>query len=956
MNPARWRSVEEKERSRPTCFEPEFRPGAAEMRDGASRREFLELAAATLALGGVAACTRQPPERIVPYVTPPEHIVPGKPLYYATALSERGYGTGVLVESHMGRPTKIEGNPIHPASLGAIDVWSQASILDLYDPGRSRVVRSRGGIGTPERFFEELAEALARERSRSGKGFRLLTGRIGSPTVFQRIRTLLHAFPEARWHSFEPLSRDNVTEGARLAFGRALVCDYDLEAADVVLSLDSDFLYSEPGHLRHARAFGSRRVPSERGLNRLYAAEPTPSVTGSMADHRFPVSASSLESLTRELALQLGAFSTGARSESAEWLNAVARDLDAHRGRSLVLAGDGQPAVVHALAHSINQTLGNIGRTVRLLEDEEPLEPRSLLELARDLESGQVEILVMIGVNPAYTAPADLDFPALLPRAGFSAHMGVFADETAALSHWHIPQAHELESWGDVRAYDGTVTLQQPLIEPLYGGLTPGQLLDAVASGSVRSSYDVVRETWRRPGTRDPHEEESWFRRALHDGIIEGSGFGEARAPVELAGLPPPSPAGAEGLEILFRPDPTILDGRHSGNAWLQELPKPITKLTWDNAVLLSAAAARRRGIENEQVVEIALEGRTVRGPAWILPGQAEETITLPLGYGRSLYRGLGFDAYRLRSSAGLWTASGATLRLTGERYRLAATQEHFTMEGRSPVRKADVSDLEELEKERRSPSPDAEASLYPEWRYEGYAWGMSIDLSSCIGCGACVVACQSENNIPSVGKDGVLNQREMHWIRVDRYFEGPVGAPDFHHQPVPCMHCENAPCEPVCPVTATVHSNEGLNEMVYNRCVGTRYCSNNCPYKVRRFNFLEYTRREPVLDLLRNPDVTVRSRGVMEKCTYCVQRINAARIEAKKEDRAIHDGEIATACESACPSRAIVFGDTADPSSRVAQRKRDGRSYGLLSELNTRPRTTYLKKLVNPNPQLSGP
>jgi molybdopterin-containing oxidoreductase family iron-sulfur binding subunit len=532
--------------------------------------------------------------------------------------------------------------------------------------------------------------------------------------------------------------------------------------------------------------------------------------------------------------------------------------------------------------------------------------------------------------------------------------MGVFADETAALSHWHIPQAHELESWGDVRAFDGTVTIQQPLIEPLYGGLTAGQLLEAIPSGMVRSSYDVVRETWRGSGSEDAGEQERWFRRALHEGIIEGSGFGEARARVELAELPPPSAPPSEGLELLFRPDPTILDGRHSGNAWLQELPKPITKLTWDNAVLLSPAAARSRGIENEQMVEIALDNRSVRGPVWILPGQAEETITLPLGYGRSLYRGLGFDAYRVRSWDAPWAASGATLRPTGERYRLAATQEHFTMEGRPLVREATIADLGFENHDLAS--PHADESLYPEWRYEGYAWGMSIDLSTCIGCGACVVACQSENNIPSVGKNGVLNQREMHWIRVDRYFEGPVEAPDFHHQPVPCMHCENAPCEPVCPVTATAHSNEGLNEMVYNRCIGTRYCSNNCPYKVRRFNFLDYTRDEPVLELLRNPDVTIRSRGVMEKCTYCVQRINAARIEAKKDDRTIRDGEIATACESACPSRAIVFGDTSDPSARVSQRKRDVRTYGLLSELGTRPRTTYLKKLSNPNPDLSTP
>jgi molybdopterin-containing oxidoreductase family iron-sulfur binding subunit len=946
----------------------EFPEGASEWVDAPSRRKFLSLSAASLALAGIGACTRQPRETIVPYVDPPEEILPGRPSYFATATHLRGIATGILVESHMGRPTKVEGNPEHPASRGATDIFGQSSVLGLYDPDRSQVVVNAGRIDTWESFVSALEPALERQRGKNGAGLRLLTGTVTSPTVARQIRDLLARFPEARWHVYEAVPRDAVWQGTEQAFGKKLEPRFRFEAADAVLSLDADFLSPGPGQLVYTRELTARRRPEHpRGLNRLYVVEPVPSLAGALADHRLAVRDSEVSSFARRVAAELGLEVTaGSLREAVEtWARAIAADLAEHRGRSLVLAGEGQPAVVHALAHAMNHALGNVGATVEYTEpiavfpEDYTGSVDSLRDLVVDMERGAAELVVMVDVNPVYDAPADLGFAEALSKVRLRLHLGLHDDETAALCHWHIPQAHELESWGDGRSFDGTVTFNQPLIAPLYGGKTASELLAALLGHPGRSAYELLRESWR--ASVEAAEFERFWRQAIHDGFIKGSAFEPRPVALQPRAFLVDAEAPTESLEVIFRPDPTVFDGRFANNGWLQELPKPLTKLTWDNAVLLSPRTAERLGVENEEFVELGLDGRDLRAPIWILPGQAEDVVCLHLGYGRTRAgrggTGAGFDANQLRTTSSFWRGSLASFAKTGRSYALAQTQTHHRMEGRGLVREASFDDYERnpgfAHEAHHDPSP-AE-SLHPPVNDVGdYSWGMSIDLGRCTGCNACVVACQSENNIPVVGKDQVRAGREMQWIRVDRYFEGDFERPRIRHQPVNCMHCENAPCEVVCPVSATVHTPEGLNAMVYNRCVGTRYCSNNCPYKVRRFNFLLYADFEtPVLSLLNNPDVTVRSRGVMEKCTYCVQRVNAARIEAKKEGRAIRDGEVVTACQQVCPAEAIVFGDKRNPDSRVSKEKSNPRSYAILSELGTRPRTTYIAKVRNPNPGL---
>jgi molybdopterin-containing oxidoreductase family iron-sulfur binding subunit len=939
----------------------EFPEGASEWTDPVSRRRFLTLMGASLSLAGLNGCLRQPSETIVPYVRAPEEMIPGKPLFFATTLLSGGFGIGVLVESHLGRPLKIEGNPEHPGSGGALDSQTQAAILGLYDPDRSQVVQNGGRISTWDVFLTQLSEALQVERARRGSGLRILTETVTSPTLARQLERCLESLPEARWHQYEPIHRDNVIEGSRLAFGTAVDSVYRFDRADVILSLDADFLASGPGHLAYARQYASKRRTPSQGMNRLYVVEASPSVSGSMADHRFALRCSAIETVARALASRLGLIPPPG-PEAPNWLEPIARDLLAHKGSSAVIVGESQPPVVHALAHAMNEVLGNLGSTVHLIEPvaaRPSVQTESLRELARDLDAGAVDLLLVLGGNPVYQAPADLGFKDALSRAKLRVHLGLYDDETAELSHWHLPQAHPLESWSDARAYEGTVSLGQPLIAPLYQGRTALQLVAMIQGRFDRSSYDVLRDYWRERAV-GPDFERFW-QTTLHDGVMDGTASPALALQVkrdftsDAAG-----PGEHRGLELVFRSDPTVGDGRWANNGWLQELPKPVTQLTWDNAAGVSPRTAERLGLQSEMVVELQLEGRSIRAPVWVVPGQADESVTVHLGYGRTragkLGTGIGFDAYRLRTSARPWFADGLVARPTAERYRLASTQAHHDMEGRHLVRYGSLADYraDPAFAQKLGHPPDGDRSLYPPWRYEGYSWGMAIDLNTCTGCGACVTACQAENNIPIVGKSQVLIGREMHWIRVDRYHHGPADSPAVLHQPMLCQHCENAPCEPVCPVAATVHGDEGLNEMVYNRCVGTRYCSNNCPYKVRRFNFLQYSdETTPVLKLLRNPDVTVRSRGVMEKCTYCVQRINAARIEAKKEDRTIRDGDLVTACEAACPAEAIAFGDLNDRQSRVSRLKADPRNYAVLSELETRPRTTYLARLSNPNPEL---
>ena len=972
--PAYWRSLEELANTEvfQEYLHREFPEQASEFTDPVGRRQFLRLMGASLALAGVSACTKQPAEVIVPYVRAPEEMVPGRPLFFATAVTLGGYATGVLVESHEGRPTKIEGNAGHPASLGATDLFAQAQILALYDPDRSQTLKQQGDIRTWSAFLGALRGVVEARRGAQGAGLRVLTGTVTSPTLARQMGEFLAAFPAAKWHQFEAAGRDHVRSGAQAAFGTIVDTRYAFDKARVVVSLDADFLGAMPGSVRYIRDFATgRRVRGEAGaMSRLYAVESAAGNTGAKADHRVALRPTGVEAFARALASAVGvpgAPAAPAPAAAQKLLEAAAHDLLASRGASIVVPGDEQPPAVHAICHAINGFLGNTGMTV-LHTDPVASTPmsqvESLRELVDDINGGRVDALLILGGNPVYDAPGDLRFGDALKKVAFTARLGLYEDETSALCQWHVPEAHSLEAWSDARAWDGTATIIQPLIAPLYGGKSAHEVLVGLSQTPGRAAYDVVRDTWARAAAAaGALDTESFWRTAVHDGVVAGTAFPPkaVTAGNVFASLAPPAPA-ASGLELVLRADPTVHDGCFANLGWLQELPKPFTKLTWDNTVQLSPATASRLGIRNEDVVEVAAAGRTVKGPAWIVPGQADDTVAVHLGYGRTragrVGNGAGFDAYPLRASAAMWAAPGVTVTATGGRARLASTQLHHDMDGRAIIRAGTLEQyrahphfVHEMEHE-----PPRTLTLYPDHKYEGYAWGMAIDLNTCVGCNACVVACQSENNVPVVGKDQVAKGREMQWIRVDTYYKGPAEAPEAYHQPVTCQHCENAPCEVVCPVAATVHSDEGLNDMVYNRCVGTRYCSNNCPYKVRRFNFLLYQDWDtPSLKLARNPDVTVRSRGVMEKCTYCVQRITRAKIASEKEDRLVADGEIVTACQQVCPAEAIVFGNINDPASHVSKLRAEALNYSLLGELNTRPRTTYLAALKNTSPTLVG-
>jgi len=944
------------------------RDSAAALADaaGLDRRELVKYLGVSFAMAGLTACTRQPTEKIVPYVRQPEEIIPGKPLFFATAMSLSGYATGLLVESHMGRPTKAEGNPLHPASLGATDAFSQAALYDLYDPDRSQSITFLDEIRAWPAFLSAIRVALEKARTKKGDGLHILTETVGSPTLGAQLLALLRDLPGARWHQWEPNNRDRVWAGAAAAFGQPVETILRVDRADVILSLDADFLACGPGHLRSVREFSARRRPRDRQkFNRLYAVESTPSVTGACADHRLPLRAWDVEAFARSVAGLVGAGS--AAQAPSDFAKAVAEDLKSHRGKSLVIAGDDQPAPVQALAHAINAALGNVGQTL-ITTDPVPVRTESqidsLRQLVGDMDKGLVDTLIILGGNPTFTAPADVPFAHALEKVGLRIHLGTHQDETSAHCHWHVPEAHFLESWSDARAFDGTASIVQPLIAPLYRGKTPHEILAALSDQPERTSHEIVRDYWRDKLSGDF---ESAWRQALHDGVIAGTAFSpkalavwKSAPPSNASAATPETAAGS--LEIRFRPDPTIYDGRFANNGWLQELPKPISKLTWDNAVMLAPQTAKRLALTNEDVVKLEYRGRSIEAPVWIQPGHVEDAATLHFGYGRTragqLGTRIGSNANALRTADAPAGDRGLQITKTGRTYSLATTQQHDVMEGRALVRSATLEEFERQPKFAHEivEEPESDLTMYSSFPRQEYAWAMAIDLNACTGCNACVVACQAENNIPFVGKDQVSRGRAMHWLRVDRYYSGSPDNPTTHHQPLPCMQCENAPCELVCPVGATVHSAEGLNDMVYNRCVGTRYCGNNCPYKVRHFNFYHYSTkfRAPSMRMLANPDVTVRWRGVMEKCTYCVQRINEAKITAEKQDRRVRDGEIVTACQQACPAEAIVFGDLADSESRVVRRKASPTNYSLLGELGTRPRTTYLAEVGNPNPALA--
>jgi molybdopterin-containing oxidoreductase family iron-sulfur binding subunit len=939
------------------------------------RRNFLKVMGASLALAGLTACTRQPIEHIVPYVRQPEELIPGRPLFFATAATLGGVANGILAESHEGRPTKIEGNPEHPATLGACDPFSQASVLQLYDPDRAQTASLQGEIRGWGEFFGTFRGLLAAQKSKNGAGIRILTETVTSPTMAAQFKAIQQVYPAAKWHQWEPAGPHSARTAALQTFGQPVNTYYDLTQANVVVSLDADFLASGAGSLRYARQYAlRRRVTGNPGtMNRLYVVEAMPTPTGARADHRMPLRAGDMEEFAWALATAAQVAEgpkSGDNQELYTWAGSIGQDLLRNKGASLVIAGEHQTPMVHALAHVMNSHLGNVGKTVFYSDPIEanPVdELASLQDLAKDLDAGAVDLLLILGGNPVFTAPVEMGMRERIQKASLSVHLSLYEDETSEVCQWNLPETHFLETWGDARAFDGTVSIQQPLIQPLYGGRSAYEILQALSDSPEMRPYEIVKGYWaaQHPGA----DFEAWWRRAVHDGVVAGTAL-PAKTPAvkeaAISGRPQKRPLGGK-FEVNFRPDPTIYDGRFANNGWLQELPKPITKLTWDNAAIMSPGDAYRLGVASGGMVQLTYEGRGLKAPVWIQPGHVDGSVTLHLGYGRTKAgrsgTGAGFNPYALRTGKALWHDTGLEARKTDGAYLFAVTQNDGAIpnsrvldEARHIIHKGDIADYR---KEPESVHGGAEApapglTLYPGFDYsKGYAWGMAIDLNACTGCSACVVACQAENNIAVVGKDQVRRSRSMQWLRVDTYYSGEAANPELYNQPVPCMQCENAPCELVCPVQATSHSAEGLNDMVYNRCVGTRYCSNNCPYKVRRFNFYLYSDYEtPSLKLLHNPDVTIRSRGVMEKCTYCVQRINSAKMDAEKQDRQVRDGEIQTACQATCPTEAIIFGNINDPNSRVSKMKAEKRNYGLLEDLNTRPRTTYLATLRNPNPE----
>ncbi|PYV52020.1 MAG: molybdopterin oxidoreductase [Acidobacteria bacterium] len=981
--PEFWRSLEELAGSAEfrEMMHREFPKGASEWVDAVSRRGFFKLMGSSLALAGMTACTKQPFEQIVPYVKQPEELVLGRPMFYATAFTLGGYATPLLVTSREYRPIKIEGNDRHPASQGGTDVYAQASILDLYDPDRSQNLFNMGNVSDWDTFVRGLHDPLSAQQAKKGAGLRILSQSFSSRTLADQKQQLLKKYPEAKWHFYEPVNRDNVYEGARMAFGQPVETTYKLDASDVIVSLDADFLYGGfPGMTRYARDFAKRRDPDSGNMSRFYAIESTPTSTGAKADHRLTVRAAQVESIAQDLAnlgkdLQRG----NTAGDANTFVFTVAQELLAHRGSSVVIPGDHQPPVVHALCHAINQQLGNVGKTV-VYSDPVPAftgnHNDSLKELIADLNAGKVEMLVILGGNPVYDAPADFGFYDALKNSNtpLRIHVGLHNDETAELCHWHVPEAHYLEAWGDSRAYDGTVSIVQPLIAPLYGGKSALEFVALLAGEGEPTGHEMVQNYWKTKNTGTDFD--MTWRKWLEQGWVDDTASKPKQVSAKstnFATLIPPT--GQNVIEINFRRDPSVYDGRFANNGWLQELPKPMTKVTWDNPLLMSPAMAERMHFQKMDMVRVEMQnGKYLDLPVWVQAGHPDNSVTVYLGYGRQkagrVGNSQGFNTYTLRTSDAPWfTTAVKQITSRGQHYTLASTQGYQTMDTGDAQRPlVRVKDLEDYKKEPEydEEKPQPNETLYNETYREElalkepYAWGMTIDLNACVGCNNCIIACQSENNIPIVGKDQVNKGRHMHWLRVDSYYQGDRDNPKAYFQPVPCMQCENAPCELVCPVGATTHSTEGLNDMIYNRCVGTRYCSNNCPYKVRRFNFFLFQDWDtPQFKMQRNPDVTVRSRGVMEKCTYCVQRINHHRIDAEvastregKEIR-IQDGELQTACQQSCPANAIIFGNIADPNSQVSKLKAKSRNYGLLDDLNTRPRTTYMGAVRNPNPEL---
>jgi MoCo/4Fe-4S cofactor protein with predicted Tat translocation signal len=1011
--------------------EQEFPEGASEWSDPVSRRHFVKIMSASFLLAGLgfagSGC-RRPVEKIEPFAKMPENFVHGVPRYYATAMPNRFSAIPLVAKSNDGRPTKVEGNASHPDSNGGTDRFAQASILNLYDPDRAGRFTHQGNNAAPEAALDALTQLSRQAQANSGQGLAFLLEPSSSPSRLRLQALLREKLPQARWFLHDPVGLDIHHRAASQAFGQSVKPYFQFDKADVILSLDCDFLGSEEDLHNHIRRFAQRRKLSKPTdtLNRLYVAECLMSVTGFNADHRLrlppsallPLAAALAAEITRQAGVNIAGLDKIPKPAGVDpkWISECASDLLQNRGRSLVVAGHRQPMTVHLLAHAMNAALGNLGQTV-VFHSAPESKDEGIAELAQALRAGQLNTLVILGGNPVYTAPADLDWATTQRTANTIFRLGLYEDETFPACDWHLPAAHYLESWGDARTSDGTLVPVQPLIAPLFGGLTELEVLARIAGLPATDPYAIVRATF--VGFVPAAEDEAAWRKFLHDGFLANSAAKLVEVKLNDAAISqaittvPSSPAPAKDrLDLVFHRDYSVDDGRYANNGWLQEMPDPVTKVVWDNVVLISRQTARDLGVKNSDVVEVKLSERKVRGPIWVQPGQADYTLGLALGYGRTragrVAREAGFNVYPLRTVAALNLASGATLTTTGQTYPLSCTQSHWSMEGRPIVREANLDhyrqhpDFARHMEEEEAP---VVSSLYPnpfdELRKRGlHQWGMAIDLNLCVGCSACMLACQSENNVPIVGKDQVSRGREMHWLRIDRYYAGKKNAgkkkplevfqrdaqqqfedwidnPQVVTQPMLCQHCEAAPCENVCPVNATSHDQEGLNVMTYNRCVGTRYCSNNCPYKVRRFNFFDYNKRPidhhklylgplahrpddewDLIKMSKNPDVTVRMRGVMEKCTFCLQRIEQAKIEQKTKagasgDVVVPEGTFTTACAQACPAGAFVFGNLNEPESRVSKLKQLDRNYSVLEVLLTKPRTTYLARVRNPNPRM---
>jgi molybdopterin-containing oxidoreductase family iron-sulfur binding subunit len=1014
---AYWKSVEDKDSSAEVqaFVDREFPVEASILEDPLSRRTFLKIMGASIALAGASGCTmniRKPVQKIRPYAKGPEQLVPGHPVYYATAMAVGLDVAGLLVQSHEGRPTKVEGNPQHSMSLGAANAWHQASVLNLYDPDRLKMPLFQNEVATLAQFKKWIIETSDTWRQSKGRGVAILSEENVSPTYQRVLSSLKTEFPEIAFYRYDSVNQDAIVEGMSLVMGRPAVPLYDFALANRVLSFDADFLGMDLGNLKYAKGFATRRDPENKAsMNRLYMAESHYSVTGGKADHRFRLSPQAIEGLVIEVVSRilaksgayadvvsaLGRFSGIRQSGLASvTVDAIVADLISEGKYSLLVAGARMPAWVHGLIALANQTLGAVGTTVGYytpngLWSLTGANLSSIRDLSASIRQGNVSTLVIMGGNPVYDTPVDVDFVAAMAKVPTTIHLSGHANETSVLATWQIPRSHTLESWGDFQAQDGSVSVGQPLIQPLYGSLSDAAFL-ALLGGRDMGDFELVRQQHKSLS-------DAAWKKSLHEGVLSGpaavlSVKPSVSALVDVLGAI--RDLGPVGLQVSFRPDFKVYDGRFANNGWLQELPDPVTKLTWDNAAFVSRTTARKLGLDpraggidgpiqgvndretlpNVMLAKLTVNGQEMTTAVMVQPGHADDTVTLLFGYGRPLAgrvgKNTGFNVYPVFS--GGYVQAGATLEKLPGTYKIAVTQDHWGMEGRPLYREGSVTEYREhpeFAKEMVEHPPLL--SPWKEKAYDtGYQWGMAIDLSKCTGCNACLVACQSENNIPIVGKDQVANGREMHWIRLDRYYEGTEEDAVMVQQPVTCLQCENAPCEQVCPVAATTHTADGLNDMTYNRCIGTKYCSNNCPVKVRRFNFLDYHQRNPqavakdrvhLFDYLKepdktiqkqfNPNVTVRMRGVMEKCTYCIQRISTSRITAKNEGRPIRDGEIQTACMQTCPSDAITFGNILDPESRVSKVKAQHRDYHMLAELNLKPRTSYLAAIRNPNPKL---